>query len=78
MTCFSDYNSNSKKRKKNINVLLNLKFKYFLRLAKFPFKEKCQEKLPKFPKYIIKSLNKNTNNEEKIRFLKKKKIFFCR
>ena len=58
-----------------IDKLLKLKFRDFLKLAKFPFKEKkkCSIKLPKLMLNILKA---NAEEEEKIREIKKKGIIF--
>jgi hypothetical protein len=53
---------------------LGLKFRDFLELADFPFKEKkCLIELPKLLQDI---LDANSNKEEKIRYLKEQKIIF--
>ena len=67
---------NSNKREKSaINILLNITFKKFLYLAKFPFKKK-QTQLKTLPKVIKDILTKEIKKEEKIIELKKQNKIF--
>ena len=67
---------NSNKREKSaINILLNITFKKFLYLAKFPFKKK-QTQQKTLPKVIINILTKEIKKEEKIIKLKKQNEIF--
>ena len=65
----------NKREKSVINILLNITFKKFLYLAKFPFKKK-QNQLKTLPKEIIDILTKEIKKEEKIIELKKQNEIF--
>ena len=65
----------NKREKSVINILLNITFKKFLYLAKFPFKKR-QNQLKTLPKEIIDILTKEIKKEEKIIELKKQNEIF--
>ena len=65
----------NKREKSAINILLNITFKKFLYLAKFPFKKK-QNQLKTLPKKITAILSKEIKKEKKIFELKKQNEIF--